>query len=197
MKKAEIILLVSILVFLFIKLFFAYLPGINVITILLLTILSTIYFYFGSALFNNIRIRTVFKRESYKGISTTRIIGAIAAGLSLSITLMGILFKIMQWPGASFNLIIGGTGISIVSVICIFKYITTKSSFYTKILSRNFIFGIIAFVLYITPQITWIEISYKNNPTIIEAYRNALDNPDKPELWNEVEKVKQKEFDQE
>ena len=140
MKKAEIIIASLTVISLVLKLVLDYFPGINFLTVLLLSFLSMLYFHLGFAIFNTIRLRKVFNKESYKNISALKIFGSIAAGLSLSITIIGILFKVMHWPGASVNLIFGFSGILMVSVLSIVKYLKTKSPYYTKILSRNFAF---------------------------------------------------------
>lgn len=192
MKKTEIIITTLTVIFLLLKLTLNYFPGINVFTVLLLSLLSLLYFHLGFAVFNNIRLRKIFKKESYKNISTLKIFGSIAAGLTLSIMIMGILFKVMHWPGASVNLIFGFTGVLIISVICIIKYLKVKSSYYTKILSRNLVFGGIAFFLIVIPEITWIEISYNDQPTMIEAYRKALADPENAVLWQDIEKERER-----
>lgn len=192
MKKAEVIIASLTVISLVLKLAMDYFPGINVFTVLLLSFLSMLYFHLGFAIFNTIRLRKIFNKESYKNISTLKIFGSIAAGLTLSITVIGILFKVMHWPGASVNLIFGFSGILIVSVISIVKYLKTKSPYYTKILSRNLVFGGIALFLILIPELTWIELTYKDQPTMIEAYRKAFADPDNPELWQNIEKERQR-----
>lgn len=192
MKKSEIIIASLTVISLVLKLVLDYFPGINILTVLLLSFLSMLYFHLGFAIFNTIRLRKIFNKESYKDISTLKIFGSIAAGLALSITIIGILFKVMHWPGASVNLIFGFSGVLIVSVISIVKYLKTKSPYYTKILTRNLVFGGIALFLILVPQLTWIELTYKDQPTMIEAYRKAFADPDNAELWQNIEKERQR-----
>lgn len=192
MKKAEVIIASLTVISLILKLVLNYFPGINALTVLLLSFLSLLYFHLGFAIFNNIRLRKIFNKESYKNISRLKIFGSIATGLTLSIMVIGILFKVMHWPGASVNLIFGFIGILIVSIISVIKYLKTKSLYYTKILNRNLVFGAIALFLILIPEMTWIEISYKDQPTLIEAYRKAFAEPDNAELWQNIEKERQK-----
>src|SRR6478609_10274112 len=80
------------------------LPGGGLLVIWFLLISSMFYFFFGFAIFNNIRFRRIFKKESYKDSSARNIFSGILAGWSFSIAILGILFKIMSWTGANFNL---------------------------------------------------------------------------------------------
>jgi hypothetical protein len=192
MKKTEIIIASLTVIFFLLKLVLGYIPGVSTFTILFHSFLSLLYFHLGFAIFNNIRLRKIFNKESYKNISTLRIFGSIAAGLTLSIAIIGTLFKVMHWPGASVNLIFGFFGILIVSIISIIKYSKTKSPYYSKILSRNLVFGGIALFLILIPEMTWIQITYKDQPTMIEAYRKAFADPDNAELWQNIEKERQR-----
>ena len=62
--------------------------------ILSLLVLSTLYCYFGFALFNNIRLKEIFKKDRHTEISVLRIIGAVFSGMILSTYVIGILFKL-------------------------------------------------------------------------------------------------------
>ncbi|MFA0964051.1 hypothetical protein AB9P05_19745 [Roseivirga sp. BDSF3-8] len=83
-----------------------HLQGANMVTALSLTALSCLYFYLGFALFNGIRLRRLFKRDSYT-MSTWRIIGSVGAGMALSMVVTGILFKVMHWEGSNVMLTSG------------------------------------------------------------------------------------------
>ena len=79
MKKAEIIIVTLSIIALAMNLLLV--PGGGVLTVLALSTFSIIYFYLGFALFNDIRLRKIFKKDSYKEISSSRILGAV--GLEL------------------------------------------------------------------------------------------------------------------
>lgn len=180
MKKTEItILTISIIA---IGLNFFLVPGGSVLTVFSLGFLATIYFYFGFALFNSIRLRNIFKKESYKDITSQRIIGAIGAGVSLGITAIGILFKLLSWPGASVNLGAGLLGLIIVLIIGTIKYFNTKSTFYLPIFKRAGLFGALGLVLLLTPKSTFIDIKYRNHINYANALKNSIADPTNEEL---------------
>jgi TonB family protein len=178
MKKTEIILGVIAIIALTIQLL--NLPGGGILTVLTLSTVSTMYMFLSFALFNDIRLRKIFKKDSYKGISTMRILGAILTGLALSITTIGLLFKFQSWPGASFPLRFGLFGLLIGLIVGLIKYQKTKSDYYTKIFKRIAIYGGLGLILMILPRETWLEIRNRNHP----EYMLGLDNEEEIEDVN-------------
>ncbi len=190
MKKAEIIFGTLAIIGLTINLLD--IPGGIVLTVLTLSIISTLYMYLSFALFNDIRLGKIFKKDSYKRISTMKIVGAIMVGFALSITMIGILFKFQSWPGASFNLGFGLFWLLICSIVGLIKYLKTKSDYYTKIFKRIAIYGVIGLVLMILPRKTWLEVRNRNHPEYIEAVKKAWADPENQELWDKVNEERQR-----
>lgn len=190
MKKTEIIIGTLSIIALGLNLLL--IPGGGVLTVLTLSTLSTIYFYFSFALFNDIRFRKIFKKDSYENISRWRIIGAIGTGFALSATTAGLMFKFQSWPGADFNLGAGLVGLLIVTIIGLIKYSRNKSNYYTRIFKRAAIFGGLGLILMLTPKTSWIELKYRNHPEYIDALKKAMADPDNKELWDNVETERQK-----
>ena len=112
-------------------------PGGNVIMIFSVALLCQIYSLFGFAFFSGIRFRDIFKSESYNSLSKAKIIGAVCTGAALSLTLLGILFSIMSWPGGTFNIIVGCVLLFVISAIAMIKYRKFKSAYYSRILNRT------------------------------------------------------------
>lgn len=191
MKKTEIIL--SILIVVAIILNFSLIPGGVILTVLTLSSLSCLYFAFSFALLNNIRLRHIFKSESYKGINALRIIGTVVTGWSLSLALNGILFKLLFWPGASINLIGGLFCVCIVSIICVIKC-TSKDNrpYYFRILNRTIIVGLSCVSLLTVSSKDINNFKYRNYPAFIEAERQNRENPDNPDLLFKYEEERRK-----
>lgn len=194
MKKAEIILGAIAIIALTINLLDV--PGRGVMTVLALSTVSTLYMYLSFALFNDIRLRKIFKKDSYKGINAMRIVGAILTGFALSMTTIGLLFKFQSWPGASFNLGLGLFGLLIALVVGLIKYLKTKSDYYTKIFKRIAVYGGLGLILMILPRETWLEIKNRNHPEYIEAVKEAWADPKNQELWDKVDDERQKMIDE-
>lgn len=189
MKKFEIIIATLSIIALGLNLLL--IPGGGVLTVLTLSTLSGLYMYLSFALFNEIRLRNIFKKDSFKGISTMRIVGAVGTGLALSVMTAGLMFKFQSWPGADFNLGAGLFGLLLVTVIGLIKYSKTKSDFYTRIFKRAAIFGGLGLILMLTPKTSWVELKYRNHPEYVDALKKAMADPDNNELWDNVETERQ------
>lgn len=185
MKKAEIILAVLAVIALGFNL--NRVPGASALTVLTLSSLSVFYMYLGFALFNGVRLRAIFKKGSFTEISKARTFGAVAAGLTLSVTLVGIMFKIQIWRGADLQLRTGLFGLAIVTAVGLVKYFKNKSPYYTRIFKRAAIIGGFGLILILSPSTMWTEIRYRNHPEYVEAFKKAMADPDNAALWKDVD----------
>ncbi len=147
MKKGEVVLVISI-IFGFI-LYALEVPGGLALMVLSFALLSMLYFYFGFAFFNDIRLRNIFSSESYRSVTSNKIIGAIAAGISISITVVGLLFKLMRWPGSVVMLTVGISSLTVIAIICIVKFRKFSNDYYTRILNRCVVAGALAILIMI------------------------------------------------
>lgn len=185
MKLTEKILAALCLLALVLK--FMLLPGGSVLFVVAIQLLACIYFVLGFALFNGIRLRNIFKRESYAGISAMRITAAVAMGLALSVACVGITFKVMMWPGAGIMLLEGVFTIVILLSIMIVKYVRGKSRFYRDALIRCGIIGAVTLALYITPSSSLVKWQYRNYPGYIHAYEQYSLDPGNDSLADNLE----------
>jgi hypothetical protein len=195
MKKAEII--ITLLSIITLSLNILLIPEGGTSAILSLSLLAMIYFYFSFAFFNNIKFRKIFKKESYKDISTLRIVGAICTGMALSAILSGVLFYFQSWPGAMMDFIMGFGPIIVILTICIIKYFKNKSSYYIVILRHSLIVGGISLIIILTPRMTWINMRYENHPGYRSALEKAIANPSNQELWKKVDAEREKMYQDE
>jgi len=116
-------------------------PGGGILATISLTPLMFFYNFFAFAFFNNIRLKNIFTGKSYQGISVLRIIGSIVSGWGLAALCVGILFKIMHWPGANSMLLSGFITIIVVLAIVLIKFFRSKNDFYKMVLLRIAIIG--------------------------------------------------------
>ena len=192
MKRIEIILVIMTFLAILAKLF--HLPGSSILTVFSFSLISSLYFYFGFALFNKIRLRNIFKKESYDGISAVRIIGAIGTGIALSVSTISIVFKFQDWPGASFQLYVGFSSLLVVTAISAVKISKDQTGYYKKILLRAGVYGLMCIVLISIPTKTWLNWQYPNYPEYVNAVLEAKKNPENQELWENVEKESEKMY---
>lgn len=185
MKKLEIIFGGLAILSMLLNLLFL-MPGAAIMMLIGFASISVFYMYFSFALFNGIAFRGIFKKESYVGISRTRIIGAVLVGFALSVSSVGILFKMMAWPGANENLLLGLAAFFIALLVGAFRYANSPDPYYRQIFKRIAIYGGLALAVYLLPSETRVEIQYRNHPAYLEAYKKALQDPNNQELWEQV-----------
>lgn len=185
MKLTEKIIALLIIIALILKLMLV-LGGV-VMLVFLMTALAAIYFVFGFALFNRIRLRNIFKKASYAGISTLRIIGSVLMGLALSAAVDAIMFKLMMWPGAGPMLIAGLTPVFIVFVIVGAKFMTTQDRFYKDALIRTGIASVLVIAMIFIPSIAIIRFEYRKYPGYIQAFEEYNRNPHDPAARKNVD----------
>ena len=161
MRKTEKILGLLLITLMIIRLIFHY-PILDTAIILLAIILSLIYFALSFALLNNVRLRKIFDRESYKGTGTLRIVGAVFTGFILSMITIYSLFKFMRWPFANQGLTVALISLIIPVVIVTVKLVMTKSNYYSIFLVRLLVFGIIGTLFYFTSTEKIFELKKGN-----------------------------------
>lgn len=179
MKKAEWIL-GSFLVVSFILNILSITGGI-MLSVLSYGILANFYLFLGFALFNNISIRGIFQRDTYQTISIKRLVGAFLVSFALVCALQGILFKLQAWPGAPMVLGYGLAGLGIAAIVATWKFIQTKSGFYTRILKRMAIIGRVGIILLPLPNDVFPNINSEKNSGATQSAKVTGDNNDKKE----------------
>lgn len=176
MKKAEKILLILAITGVVLKLLLISGSGL-LITVALMS-LSIMYSVFSFAFFNQIRLRQIFNRDSYKGISAWRIIGTIVLGFSLSCAITGILFKLQSWNGGALLTFVGYVCLIlclIVALISYYKNSKTRSDQF--IFNRLIIIGILSLIFYFIPRSLFVETFKRNYPDYVQAVKNLEKDP--------------------
>ena len=188
MKHFEKILVVGIVLALILK--FNQYEGSDLLLLWSLTILAGIYYPLGFLLFNQIRLRNIFKKSSYRDVSSGQIVVAVVAGLGLANVCIGVLFKLLVFPG-SHNLIIAGLVIMMISMVVAVIRIRKYDDRNAPMISRRLVIaGVLGLVALLIPHLTIVKFQYRNYPRYIEAYERADANPKDKTL----QKEKQKEY---
>ncbi|GAA4311839.1 hypothetical protein GCM10023115_32340 [Pontixanthobacter gangjinensis] len=122
-------------------------------TILLISMagLSLFYTYFSFIYFNGISLKRIFKKDEYRRISTSKMLGSIALGIGLGITILGVLWSLMSWPFNSYY----SLGIPLLIFIGFFAFIkfsATRAEAYIKMLKRIIVVGIIGSAFWLNPN---------------------------------------------
>ena len=143
-------------------------PGGGLLAVITFPLLSILYFPLGFATLNNIPLSKIFSKNSYKEISTLRIIGLIFLGMSLAGIVSGILFKIQFYPTARLMLISSFNILIIAGIVAFIIYIKKKSEFYKKIIIKIFIYGILGLAMFKTSQNSLMKLFHRDKPELIQ-----------------------------
>lgn len=140
------------------------LPGASLLLIFSLLFLSLLYFLFAFYFFPDKNLK-----QQNLGLSIT-------GGIAISLLVIGILFKLMFWPGSSITLLAGILLTFIIGII-IFKF-SGKTDESLKIYYKNFITRIVfwlglALCFYYVPGRQLLEIQYRNDPELLQLKINA------------------------
>ncbi len=155
-------------------------PGGTLLSVLALSSLACLYYPFGALVFNGIRMKDLSKKSAYAGVPTFRIAVGFGIGMVLSVLVMGILFKWQLWPGGEFILIVGliaAAGL-LIALIAGATGNSAMRPFAAKAGARLSVWGSLALLLWLTPQITLVEWRHADEPELVEAWRAHLANPE-------------------
>jgi hypothetical protein len=198
MKVAEIILGVLCLLAVLLKIFLVTGLHASILLALAMMLLSLYYLIFTLPLCTGITLKNIFKKESYEPIGERRsmiVFSSFLSGLSLAITLIGLLFIFQFWPMAFYVLSSGLKIMGVALILSAIRYIRTKSVFYVSVFKRMLVVGIVGlfFLLMPSPSLAWAKILYRNYPEYIEAMEAFMKDPENRQLQenvdNEYEKI--------
>lgn len=150
------------------------------------SMLSFIYLFFSTALFSDITLKEIFKKEKLTPIDRSKITFTAFVGIFLALAAAGIICKFLIWPGATFLLLNAVIGMSMLTIFGIIKYAQSKEKLPKKVISRIALIGGISFILLALPEPVWISIRFRAFPDYVEAYKNAYENPDNKELQKKL-----------
>ncbi|WP_296317299.1 GldL-related protein [Winogradskyella sp. UBA3174] len=154
-------------------------------------ILSLIYFFFSFKLLNSITKDLTEKKSSLRKT------GIILTGITLSLVVIGILFKYQRWPYGSWNLMVGLLGLIPILIISIFKFSKTKAEFYKNLLFRILIIGVFGTLMLFTKNETLLELQCRDFPEYVEAEKKLMQDPRNKELERIANEERKKMYESE
>jgi hypothetical protein len=184
MRILEIVLLCLVVVALI--MFFTLMPGGASVLMIVLSLLSLIYFGFGFILFSKVGFRAALK-QGLKNTPTATIVIGVVTGVVLSQLAIGILFKLLLMPGANEMLMVGNVGSAVMLVVNVFYWLRYRSASSKLCISRLVMFLIPAVFLFTTSQLTLVKWQYKDHPGYVEAFRQFSEDPSNEEKWQALD----------
>lgn len=187
MKKIELSILFFILIGLSFR--FALIPGGGPLIGLGMGMLSIFYYVLSFALFNGIKLRNIFKKASYQHTNAKKIVGAIGLGISLSILIIGILFKLQGLPGATPMLTIGLLTTGLILIVASIFFLRNRTAFYKRVFVRGVVYFFLGALLYLTSPNTLIDIFHRDNPEYASILKQVRAHPEDPKLQQKLDSM--------
>ncbi|MBL0262286.1 MAG: hypothetical protein IPQ05_00135 [Leptospiraceae bacterium] len=109
---------------------------------------------------------------------------SIVSGLFLSLIPLGILFKIMYWPGGQIYLLVGTVTAPIILAIIYFLKSKTGENlktYYRNMFLRTSILTALTIIFYLTPTSTILKVQYWDDPELARLKTLHYTNPDNEE----------------
>lgn len=155
-------------------------PFASILLVLTLSGLAILYFGFGFYLF------------SLNNLKEQNLPLSIAGGVFLSMGIIGILFKLMYWPGADMMLVIP---LPLILMFFLLPFFFFKNSdirrYYHRMQIRTGVVGLLCLVLYFTPNSTLLALQHWDNPELARLKAKAYDNPDNQQYKLELQEYLQ------
>lgn len=147
---------------------FGFLVGFDFSSIwLLLSLMLLASFYMIATPF---LVQSILDKKLKEG---TEIQLLLTAQVLISIAIVGILFKVMVFSGASTLLLASALGLLFIAIVISLKQLVYDSI----ILQRIIVFGLLAAFLYWLPSTTWIRFRFWQHPNFANSYIRYLENP--------------------
>lgn len=166
MRKTEKILLILIALGILAKIFL--LPGSGILVVIATLAIGFLYFPLGFAFFTRVRLRKLFKNDSYKHLKPVDIILSIFTGIGFQSLIIGLLFQLQYWPGANIMSLSGLISSLPFIITAAFMLKSSNKYVYIGILKRGIPLFLFVLSLYLTPLTTKLKV-FKVDPRI-EAY---------------------------
>jgi hypothetical protein len=187
MKKLETILLGLFFISIPLKIF--QLPGGELILLLSSASVAMFYYIAGYFIMNDVSLKRLLKERKGKNVSVPVLFGSIMAGWDFSIITLGILFKLMLFPGADNMLVTGIILLTVLQIGSIFIRKTHTETF-ARFFNRVIIFfgaGLLAsFISY--NQI--IDFQYSDDPEYSEALKKTMAFPNDTTIRKEFDALR-------
>lgn len=121
---------------------------------------------------------------SEKEIKQQNIALSIVGGFFLALVPIGILFKVMYWPGAAVNLLVGLVASHVVLVIVYVQRAKAEidlDRYYRSMLFRTLFWCVLAYLFYFTPTASLIQLQHSDDPELARLKIQHFAHPENEE----------------
>jgi hypothetical protein len=116
----------------------------------------------------------------------------VLSGFTLSVLVIGLLFKLMVWSGAAVMLLIGICGTVVVAIIA---FALTHAEYNVAgILRRSAIWSGLGAVLFLTSSTTLFALHNPDDPVLIEKFKTREAHPDDPAIQSDFDNYRRQQL---
>lgn len=126
---------------------------------------------------------------------------SVLAGLSFSIALIGLLFKLQYWPIGVTNiyLIIGAVS-SIAVLVALFAKRSDSpelAAYHRSMIRRTLVIGVPTVLFYFTPSKDMARFQYRDDPVYAEMFILHMEHPQDTASWNALQRYQENKIREE
>lgn len=162
-------------------------PLSGVFLLLSMSILAMLYYPLGALLFNGIRMREALNGKSFQAVPKGHLALGFVGGFILCPMMLGVIFKWNMWPGADMMLRVA-LGLAIIFLLIVMAMAKGRlEDFHRRIFVRFAIAGTLAALFSLLSTLHIVELRYRDQPELVQAWEAHLANPDNEALREELD----------
>lgn len=160
--------------------------SLEVFLIISMLLLSMFYVFLGKAMFENFNIKSLLQNNTNQEIDKNRRILSLITGFVLCVSILGILFKMLSYPGGTSMLYMGILGSGIVAVMSYVKIENKSDGFYASVMKRVVPIAVVLLLFIVPSKESWSHFKYPERKVFTEYSCQICLQADK--LYEEVKK---------
>jgi hypothetical protein len=133
-----------------------------------------------------------FEKSDSSGTKFAKVVFSFYACSGYSVCLLGVLFKLLLWPGDREMMLTAFVSAIMMFVLTFIFWLIFRSKFLQSHLITSFIFLFFSSGFYTISAHSIIDIRYKNQPDCILIIKQSYDNPRNEELKSKASECKYK-----
>jgi len=160
--------------------------SLEVFLIISMLLLSMFYVFLGKAMFENLDFKNLFQNTVNQEIDKNRRILSLITGFVLCISILGILFKMLSYPGGTSMLYMGILGSGIIAVMSFVKLENKSDGFYASVMKRIVPVAVVLLLFIVPSKESWSHFKNPERKLFTEYSCQICLQADK--LYEEVKK---------
>lgn len=155
-----------------------------------LVLLTVLYLPMGVVFFNSSQAEASLNTHTRTKAPAKRLVGIVAIGFALGLTLVGAGMKLLLFEGGEIVLLSGIVLTAFMLVNALFYFFRSKLTSYSRILKRIVIVGLLGAVVYVTPQARVVDLHHADNPEYAALLKKHFEDPTDQDVEQQLKLMK-------